>query len=425
MDKNNINIAIVGLGYVGLPLAVEFSKTQSVTCFDISKQRIADLKSGKDLTMEISREELSDFSHNLIFTSDEDALKNCNVFIVTVPTPINSHKQPDLRPLIKASEMIGGILQSGSIVIFESTVYPGATEEICVPVLEKFSGYQFNVDFFVGYSPERINPGDKQHKLTSIIKITSGSTPEVASIVDNLYSSIIEAGTYPVSSIKIAEAAKVIENTQRDVNIGLINELAMIFNKLDINTEEVLNAAGTKWNFLSFKPGLVGGHCIGVDPYYLTHKAVAEGYHPELILSGRRVNDGMSAHISNTLVKSMIQNSIQVKDSRILVMGLSFKENCPDIRNTKVVDIINDLNEFGASVECYDPWVNYKTAKEEFDLELISEPTKNYYDAILLAVGHKCFLDLGISLIKSFAKTEHIIYDLKYLFPKSETDLRL
>ena len=425
MNNNDIKLAVIGLGYVGLPLAVEFSKTKSVTCFDINSSRIAELESGFDSTLEISTDVLSNLSSNLKFTSDEEALKNCNVFIVTVPTPINSHKQPDLSPLIKASQMLGKILTIGSIVIYESTVYPGATEEVCVPVLEEFSGYKFNHDFFVGYSPERINPGDKLHKLTSIVKITSGSNPETASIVDDLYRSIIEAGTYPVSSIKIAEAAKVIENTQRDVNIGLINELAMIFNKLDIDTEEILNAAGTKWNFLPFRPGLVGGPCIGVDPYYLTHKAVTEGFHPELILSGRRVNDGMSSHISSMLVKSMIQNSIQVKDSKILVMGLSFKENCPDIRNTKVIDIIDELNEFGAVVDCYDPWVSDQAAKQEYGLKLIAEPHQDYYDAIILAVGHSSFVEMGIETIKSFAKTAHLIYDLKYIFPSCNTDLRL
>lgn len=422
--KNNETIAIIGLGYVGLPLAVEFGKQYPTLGFDINTARLAELQLGHDSTLEVDDQELAEAKH-LSYSSSLDDLKSCNVFIVTVPTPINEHKQPDLTPLIKASETIGKVLKQGDIVIYESTVYPGATEEDCVPVLERVSGLTFNKDFFCGYSPERINPGDKEHRVTTILKVTSGSTPEVAETVDQLYRSIITAGTHKASSIKVAEAAKVIENTQRDVNIGLINELALIFNKLGIDTEEVLKAAGTKWNFLPFRPGLVGGHCIGVDPYYLTHKAQSVGYHPEIILAGRRLNDGMGAYVASQLVKAMLKKRIHVEGSRVLVLGLTFKENCPDLRNTKVVDIISELQDYGVSVDCYDPWINAAEAQHEYGITPVSEPATGAYDGIVLAVAHKEFAAMGAEKIRALGKPAHVLYDLKYVLTASAADLRL
>ena len=420
----NIHIGIVGLGYVGLPLAVEFGKQYPTLGFDINTGRLAELQQGHDTTLEVEDQELADAKH-LSYSSLPHDLKACNVFIVTVPTPINEHKQPDLTPLIKASETIGKVLKQGDIVIYESTVYPGATEEDCVPVLERASGLTFNQDFFCGYSPERINPGDKEHRVTTILKVTSGSTPEAAETVDQLYSSIITAGTHKASSIRVAEAAKVIENTQRDVNISLINELALIFNKLGIDTEEVLKAAGTKWNFLPFRPGLVGGHCIGVDPYYLTHKAQSVGYHPEIILAGRRLNDGMGAYVASQLVKAMMKKRIQVEGARVLVLGLTFKENCPDLRNTKVVDVISELQDYGVQVDCYDPWVNSDEAEHEYDLKPITSPEVGKYDSIVMAVAHKQFSDMGVKQIRALGKPLHVLYDLKYLLPADQSDLRL
>lgn len=422
--NNDLKVAIIGLGYVGLPLAVEFSKKYPVVGFDINKARLAELSKGHDSTLEVDDQELAEAKY-LSYSSSLDDLKACNVFIVTVPTPINEHKQPDLTPLIKASETIGKVLKQGDIVIYESTVYPGATEEDCVPVLERVSGLTFNKDFFCGYSPERINPGDKEHRVTTILKVTSGSTPEVAETVDQLYRSIITAGTHKASSIKVAEAAKVIENTQRDVNIGLINELALIFNKLGIDTEEVLKAAGTKWNFLPFRPGLVGGHCIGVDPYYLTHKAQSVGYHPEIILAGRRLNDGMGAYVASQLVKAMLKKRIHVEGSRVLVLGLTFKENCPDLRNTKVVDIIAELQDYGVNVDCYDPWINAAEAQHEYGITPVSEPAIGAYDGIVLAVAHKEFAAMGAEKIHALGKPAHVLYDLKYVLTASAADLRL
>lgn len=418
------NLAIIGLGYVGLPLAVEFGKQYSTLGFDVNNARLAELQQGHDSTLEVDDNELAEAKH-LSYSSSLDDLKACNVFIVTVPTPINEHKQPDLTPLIKASETIGKVLKQGDIVIYESTVYPGATEEDCVPVLERVSGLRFNQDFFCGYSPERINPGDKEHRVTTILKVTSGSTPEVAETVDQLYRSIITAGTYKASSIKVAEAAKVIENTQRDVNIGLINELALIFNKLGIDTEEVLKAAGTKWNFLPFRPGLVGGHCIGVDPYYLTHKAQSVGYHPEIILAGRRLNDGMGAYVASQLVKAMLKKRIHVEGSRVLVMGLTFKENCPDLRNTKVVDIISELQDYGVQVDCYDPWINPREAEHEYGITPIGQPQAGEYDAVIMAVAHRQFAQMGVEQIRDMCKPAHVVYDLKYILPADASDLRL
>ncbi|MFM5026093.1 Vi polysaccharide biosynthesis UDP-N-acetylglucosamine C-6 dehydrogenase TviB [Aeromonas caviae] len=422
--NNDLKLAIIGLGYVGLPLAVEFGKKYPVVGFDINKARLAELSKGHDSTLEVDDQELAEAKY-LSYSSSLDDLKACNVFIVTVPTPINEHKQPDLTPLIKASETIGKVLKQGDIVIYESTVYPGATEEDCVPVLERVSGLTFNKDFFCGYSPERINPGDKEHRVTTILKVTSGSTPEIAEKVDQLYRSIITAGTHKASSIKVAEAAKVIENTQRDVNIGLINELALIFNKLGIDTEEVLKAAGTKWNFLPFRPGLVGGHCIGVDPYYLTHKAQSVGYHPEIILAGRRLNDGMGAYVASQLVKAMLKKRIHVEGSRVLVLGLTFKENCPDLRNTKVVDIIAELQDYGVSVDCYDPWINAAEAQHEYGITPVSEPATGAYDGIVLAVAHKEFAAMGAEKIHALGKPAHVLYDLKYVLTASAADLRL
>jgi len=424
LSLQEVKLAIIGLGYVGLPLAVEFGKRRSVVGFDINQQRIGALKAGHDATLEVSDDELKEASR-LVYSASLDDLKSCNVFIVTVPTPIDEHKQPDLTPLIKASETIGLVLKKGDIVIYESTVYPGATEEDCVPVLEKISGLKFNVDFFAGYSPERINPGDKEHRVTTIKKVTSGSTPAVADLVDALYREIITAGTHKASCIKVAEAAKVIENTQRDLNIALINELAIIFNRMGIDTEAVLQAAGTKWNFLPFRPGLVGGHCIGVDPYYLTHKAQSIGYHPEIILAGRRLNDGMGAYVVSQLVKAMLKRRIHVDGARVLVMGLTFKENCPDLRNTRVVDIVSELAEYNIQVDVYDPWVAVEEARHEYGITPITEPAINAYDGIVLAVAHNEFRALGAENIRQYGKAKHILYDLKYLLSAEEADLRL
>ena len=422
MSHLDLKIGIIGLGYVGLPLAAEFGKSREVLGFDINITRIDELKSGLDSTLEISKEELK-FSSGLRFSSKINDLKDCTCFIVTVPTPIDKHNQPDLNPLINASKSIGSILKRNDIVIFESTVYPGASEEVCAPELEKASGLKLNEDFSIGYSPERINPGDKEHRLPNIKKITSGSNIESAKIINDLYSSIINAGTFLASSIKVAEAAKVIENTQRDVNIALINELALIFEKLDINTEEVLKAAGTKWNFLSFSPGLVGGHCIGVDPYYLTFKAQSLGYQPEIILAGRRLNDSMGQQAALQLVKKLVKEGVSVPDSKILVMGLTFKENCPDTRNTKVYNLIDELKDHGAIIDVYDPWVKELSSHKHF--QLIDSIKQASYDAIVIAVSHKEFIEMGIKKIRSFGKSKHIIFDLKYSFPADETDLRL
>ncbi len=417
-------IAIIGLGYVGLPLAAEFGRKFPVLGFDINQSRINALNKGIDSTLEVSSEELGQAS-KLTYSCNSEDLRACNVYIVTVPTPIDKYKKPDLTPLEKASFMLGGILSRGDIVIYESTVYPGATEEVCVPVIEAQSGLVFNTDFYAGYSPERINPGDKEHRVSTILKVTSGSTPEVADFVDHLYQQIITAGTYKASSIRVAEAAKVIENTQRDVNIALINELALIFNRLNIDTEEVLKAAGTKWNFLPFRPGLVGGHCIGVDPYYLTHKAQEIGYNPEMILAGRRLNDNMGCYVVSQLVKLMVQKQIHVNNANILIMGLTFKENCPDLRNTRVTDIIDELQSYGANVDVYDPWVDSDEAKHEYDITLVTQLETDHYDAIVLAVGHKQFIEMGVKNIRSYGKKSHLLYDIKYIFSANEVDARL
>ena len=424
MSTDDIKLAIIGLGYVGLPLAAEFGRKREVIGFDINKERIDALKNNIDSTLELSDQDLQN-STGLILTYDPSLLANCNCFIVSVPTPVDEMKKPDLSPLVSASSLVGKYIQSGSLVIYESTVYPGATEEVCVPVLEKESGLVFNKDFFVGYSPERINPGDKSHRLTDIVKVTSGSTPQIAEIVNNLYGSIISAGTHMASSIKVAEAAKVIENTQRDVNIGLINELAIIFDKLQIDTNEVLLAAGTKWNFLPFKPGLVGGHCIGVDPYYLTHKAQLVGYQPEIILAGRNVNDGMGTFIAAKLMKKMISLEIQPKQSRVLLLGMTFKENCPDLRNTRVIDIYTELTDYGLAVDVYDPWADRVLADSYLNIELQTSIEKDKYHAIIVAVAHDEFKEMGAENIRSFGLKEHILFDLKSIFPIHESDLRL
>ncbi|MBO9500293.1 Vi polysaccharide biosynthesis UDP-N-acetylglucosamine C-6 dehydrogenase TviB [Brevundimonas sp. A19_0] len=417
-------IAIIGLGYVGLPLAVEFGKRFPVVGFDINAARIAELESGHDSTLEVEPAELGQATH-LTYASDPAALADCNVYIVTVPTPITESKQPDITLLKKASETIGRVLKRGDIVIYESTVYPGATEEDCVPVLEATSGLTFNADFFAGYSPERINPGDKQHRLPEIMKVTSGSTPEVADYVDALYSSIITAGTHKASSIRVAEAAKVIENTQRDLNVALINELAIIFNRMGIDTEAVLKAAGTKWNFLNFRPGLVGGHCIGVDPYYLTHKAEAVGHHPQIILSGRRVNDGMGQYVADQMVKALIDRKIHAKGARVLIMGLTFKENCPDVRNTRVVDVRQSLIDWGLEVDVFDPWVAAEEVRHEYGFDVIGAPQAGAYDGIILAVAHDDFRKQGAAAFRKLGKPDHVLYDLKYLFDAADTDARL
>ena len=420
----DLKLAIIGLGYVGLPLAMEFGKKRTVVCFDINQARVDDLKSGQDHTLEASTEELAAAKYLSYTTAPED-LRACNCYIVTVPTPIDKHNQPDLTPLIKASETIGKVLKVGDIVIYESTVYPGATEEDCVPVLEKFSGLTYKKDFFAGYSPERINPGDKEHRVTTIKKVTSGSTPAIADLVDALYNEIITVGTHKAPSIKVAEAAKVIENTQRDINIALINELALIFNKMGIDTEAVLQAAGSKWNFLPFRPGLVGGHCIGVDPFYLTHKAQAVGYHPEIILAGRRLNDGMGAYVANQLIKGMVKQQIQIDGAKVLVMGLTFKENCPDLRNTRVVDILHELKEFNCNVDIYDPWTSVAEVQYEYGFTPITELVQGHYDGIILAVAHHQFKEMGIAPIRKLGAVKHILYDLKYIFTAEESDLRL
>ena len=424
MIEENTQIALIGLGYVGLPLAVEFGKKYRTVGFDVNQQRIKELSSGHDSTLEVSENELSE-AKKLSYSYDIEEIRKCNIYIVTVPTPINDHKQPDLSPLEKASTLLGQVIKQDDIVIYESTVYPGATEEVCVPILEKVSGLVFNQGFFVGYSPERINPGDKEHRVTNILKVTSGSTKEIAEKVDQLYKSIITAGTHKASSIKVAEAAKVIENTQRDVNIALINELALIFNRLNIDTEEVLIAAGTKWNFLPFRPGLVGGHCIGVDPYYLTYKAQAIGYTPEIILSGRRINDGMGEYVVSRLIKLMLKKRIHVQQSDILIMGLTFKENCPDIRNTRVVDIVNELTSYGVNIHVYDPWVDPAQVEAEYGIKPIATLPENKFDSIILAVAHEQFKQMSIQQIKALGKTNSVIYDLKYLFPAELTDERL
>jgi UDP-N-acetyl-D-galactosamine dehydrogenase len=434
---SDLKLAIIGLGYVGLPLALEFGRTRSVVGFDINQVRVDELKSGWDRTLEANSDDLASAKF-LSFTTAVEDLRACNCFIVTVPTPIDRHKQPDLTPLMKASETIGRVLKAGDIVIYESTVYPGATEENCVPVLERFSGLTYthsSLDqtkiesrksgFYCGYSPERINPGDKAHRISTIKKITSGSTSEVADVIDELYNEIITVGTHKAPSIKVAEAAKVIENTQRDINIALINELALIFNKMGIDTEAVLKAAESKWNFISFRPGLVGGHCIGVDPYYLTHKAEAVGYHPEMILAGRRLNDSMGSYVANQLIKSMLKRRIQIDGSRILVMGLSFKENCPDLRNTKVIDIVSELKEYDCMVDVYDPWVSSTDSEREYGVTPIPIPTKGIYDGIILAVAHNQFKEMSPMAIRAFGKDTHVLYDLKYIFSVDATDLRL
>ena len=424
MQLQDVKLAIVGLGYVGLPLAVEFGRKRAVVGFDINQRRIDELKVGNDLTRETTQDELAAAKY-LSYTTKLDDLHSCNCFIVSVPTPIDEHKHPDLTPLIKASETVGKVLKKGDIVIYESTVYPGCTEEDCVPVLEKYSNLKFNQDFFCGYSPERINPGDKEHRITTIKKVTSGSTPEIANLVDALYNEIITVGTYKADSIKVAEAAKVIENTQRDLNIALINELAIIFNKMNINTEAVLKAAGSKWNFLPFRPGLVGGHCIGVDPYYLTHKAQAIGYHPEIILAGRRLNDSMGAYVVAQLVKVMTKRRIQVEGAKVLVMGLTFKENCPDLRNTRVANLVAELKEYNCEIDVYDPWASVAEAQREYCITPIENPVNGSYDAIILAVAHQQFKRMGATAIRALAKPTGVLYDLKYLLATEESDLRL
>ena len=424
MHHHDLKLGIIGLGYVGLPLAVEFGRKRKVIGFDIKQERIHELKSGHDSTNEVTPEELGAAGH-LTFSTQIQDLNICNCYIVTVPTPIDEYKRPDLAPLISASEIVGKALKKGDLVVYESTVYPGATEEDCVPVLEKFSGLKFNQDFYCGYSPERINPGDKEHRLTKIKKITSGSTPEIADLVDSLYSDIITAGTYKASCIKVAEAAKVIENTQRDLNIALGNELAIIFNKMGINTEEVLKAAGSKWNFLPMVPGLVGGHCLGVDPYYLTYKAETIGYSPEIILAGRRLNDSMAGYVVAQLMEQMKKRSIQIQGARILLMGLTFKENCPDLRNTQVVDIITELVDNNCDVDVYDPWVKTEDAKNLFNITLIQSLKPGTYDCVILATKHHQFEDMGASFVRSLCRPLHVIYDLKYILKAHESDLRL
>lgn len=424
INLESISIGIIGLGYVGLPLAAKFGELYNVLGFDVNGKRVEDLSNGLDSTLELSSDELKS-SSGLSFTSNPDELRDCNFYIITVPTPITINNEPDLSSLLAASKTVGSYVQDGDFVIYESTVYPGATEEECAPIIEETSGLKLNEGFFLGYSPERINPGDKTHRITDIQKITSGSSPEAAHFIDTLYSSIITAGTYLASSIKVAEAAKVIENTQRDVNIALINELSLIFHKLNISTEEVLDAAATKWNFLPFKPGLVGGHCIGVDPYYLTHKAQSVGYEPEIILAGRRLNNSMSLNVATRLIKKMEENNISSIGSKVLIMGFTFKENCPDIRNTKVVDMAKNLESSGVHVDVYDPWVDPKIALSEYHLQTISMPEKNSYDAIIIAVAHSIFLEKGIDFINSLTKPKSLVFDLKYLFPATQTNMRL
>lgn len=426
MNSNleSLNVGIIGLGYVGLPLAVEFGKKYSTIGFDINEPRVKELGLGKDSTLECTSSELSE-AHRLKYTSSLDDIKECNFYIVTVPTPIDSSNAPDLTPLQKASEALGKVITIGDIVVFESTVYPGATEEVCLPIIERISGLKFNKDFFAGYSPERINPGDKVNRLTTIVKITSGSTPEIADFVDSVYSSIVTAGTHKASSIKVAEAAKVIENTQRDLNIAIINEFAKIFNRLDIDTEEVLKAAGTKWNFLPFKPGLVGGHCISVDPYYLTHKAKEVGYMPEVILAGRRINDGMGSYVATQMVKKLASKKIHIDEAKVLVMGFTFKGDCPDVRNTKVIEIIKELQSFNINVDVHDTWAEPTEVKHEYGIELTTELKENYYDGIILAVDHSELKEMGIEKVRSLGKQNHVVYDVKYVFPLDAADIRL
>ncbi len=424
LSLSKCRIGVIGLGYVGLPLAVEFGKKYATVGFDINPKRIRELAARRDSTREVSARELRE-ALMLSVTARLTDLKKCRVFIITVPTPIDEYKRPDLKPLLLATESVAKVLKPGDVVVYESTVYPGCTEEVCVPILERGSGLKFNRDFFAGYSPERINPGDKQHRLTAIRKVTSGSTPEAAAFVDKLYRSVITAGTHLTSSIRVAEAAKVIENTQRDVNIALINELALIFHHLDIDTEQVLEAAGTKWNFLPFRPGLVGGHCIGVDPYYLTHKAQEIGYHPEMILAGRRLNDSMGAYVASQVMGLMTKQRIHIKGSRILVLGLAFKENCPDLRNSKVVDVVRELEKCGARVEVYDPWVSSLEARQEYGIRPIRTLRNNRYDAAVLAVGHDEFKQLGAAAIRRLCRRKHVLYDIKYAFPVAQTDGRL
>jgi len=423
-DINKLRIGVVGLGYVGLPLAVEFGKKYPTVGFDIKADRVAELEGGSDSTLECSSEELAEATQ-LTYTSNAADLEDCNFYIVTVPTPIGDGNRPLLTPLKSASKILGQVIAKGDIVVYESTVYPGATEDFCVPFLEQESGLTMNEDFFVGYSPERINPGDKEHRLPSILKVTSGSTKESADFIDSVYASIVTAGTHKASCIKVAEAAKVIENTQRDVNIALINELAMIFDRVGIDTEEVLEAAGTKWNFLPFRPGLVGGHCIGVDPYYLTYKAQQLGYHPQMILAGRRINDNMSLYIASQIVKLMLTKGIQPSSAKILMLGLAFKENCPDVRNTKVVDIVNELSSYGASVDVHDPWCDVEEAKHEYDLDLVADPENGAYDVVIIAVAHDEFRALGAEGIRAFGKDTSILYDIKYVLPPDQVDDRL
>lgn len=424
MLPNQPHLAIIGLGYVGLPLAVEFGKQIQTTGFDINTQRISELNSGQDNTLELNSDELSQ-AQQLSYTSDENDLKQCDVYIVTVPTPIDESKQPDLTPLKKASELVGRVISEGNIVIFESTVFPGCTEEVCIPIIEREANLQFNKDFFAGYSPERINPGDKEHRVHNIVKVTSGSTEEVATYIDNLYRKVVTVGTHKASSIKVAEAAKVIENTQRDINIALINELALIFNRIGIDTLEVLEAAGSKWNFLPFRPGLVGGHCISVDPYYLTHKAQQLGYHPEIILAGRRINDSMGNYVADSVVKLMTQQRTHVVGSNILIMGLAFKENCPDLRNTRVTDIIAELQNYHANIHVYDPWADKQEALDHCGVELIESPETETYDAIVLCVGHSQFREMGAEAIRQLGKPNHILFDVKHVLDKKDVDARL
>jgi len=423
-NLKDTRLAIVGLGYVGLPLAVEFGKKYETTGFDINSRRIEELRRGVDNTLELDAAELAD-AGRLSYSSDLADIAGCNVYIVTVPTPIDQAKRPDLTPLVKASESLGKVLSRGDIVVYESTVYPGCTEEVCVPILERVSGLKFNEDFFAGYSPERINPGDKQHRVTSILKVTSGSTPETADFVDALYGSVITAGTHKASSLKVAEAAKVIENTQRDLNIALVNDLAILFNKLGIDTLEVLQAAGTKWNFLPFRPGLVGGHCIGVDPYYLTHKAQEVGHHPDVILAGRRTNDSMGPYVASEVIRLMVRKGINPVKARVLVLGLAFKENCPDLRNTRVVDIVGALRGYNAHVDVHDPWVNSAEAQHEYGLTPIENPEHDSYDAVIVAVGHKEFVAMGPEGIRAFGKGQSVLYDVKYVLPRAAVDGRL
>ena len=417
-------IAVVGLGYVGLPLAVEFGKKREVAGFDVNEARISELIAGVDRTLEVEPDELRAAKH-LSFTCTSAEIADCGVFIVTVPTPIDQNNRPDLTPLLGASEVVGKLLKKGDVIIYESTVYPGCTEEVCVPVLEECSGLKFNKDFFCGYSPERINPGDKEHRLHSITKVTSGSTPEIAIEIDKLYREIITVGTHRADSIRVAEAAKVIENTQRDLNIALMNELAIIFNKMGIDTEAVLNAAGSKWNFLPFRPGLVGGHCIGVDPYYLTHKSEEMGYHPEIILAGRRLNDGMGAYVGNQLVKALIRKCVHLQSAKVLVLGLAFKENCCDFRNTRVVDVVRELDAFGVLVDVFDPWIDQQASVKQYNINLVSEPINGQYDAIILAVAHDIFKSLGAHGVRAFGKAGALLYDLKSVFSEAESDMRL